>query len=111
MITRQKAVDMSIKKWEALAGGKGDVDADCGFCQYVYEKEHEGSLLGNERCKNCPLFPDICANINYDENDNDLVPEPLFWQYCHSEKDTSIAQQILDAIKTRGQAWIEEETK
>ena len=109
-MTRQEAVDMSIEKWEALASGAGRVDTECGFCKYAHD-EVETFIFANKLCKDCPLFPDICANIYFDENDNALVPEPLFWQYCHSVRDTSIAQQILDVIKTRGQAWIEEETK
>ena len=106
-ITRQEAVDMSILKWETVANGGETYLHACGFCLYMEELGGDDSVNG--LCKNCPLFPEICANIYYDENDNDLQPQPLFWQHRYSKSDTTIAQQILDAIKTRGQAWIEEE--
>ena len=109
-ITRQEAVDMSIKKWTALAKGKGNKFAVCGLCKYSLEHTTDtGDATDNAGCKNCPLFPDVCANSLVDDDDKLLEPYPLFWR-CN-DATPEVAQQILDAIKTRGQAWIEEETK
>jgi len=96
---RAEAVAISTRKWEALAEGKLPEDHTCGFCTY-FEAE------SNEDCQECPLFPDICAQL-----DQYLEREPLFWTYSRAN-DTSVAKLILEAIKTRGKLWIEkEETK
>ena len=109
MITRQEAVDMSIEKWETLASGDHDKFTKCGLCKYSVEQATEYNPSDNEGCKCCPLFPDVCANSPVDDDDKLLEPYPLFWR-CN-DATPEVAQQILDAIKTRGQAWIEEETK
>jgi len=96
-MTRTEAVAMSRKKWEdIIAGASGG--GGCGLCEY-FDPDDD-----SYECEECPLFPDICSN------DRPLANEdyPLYWRW-RLAKDQVLAKQMLDAINTRGQQWIEEE--
>jgi len=102
--SKKDAVEMSTKKWEAFANGKGRESDNCGFCEYAARtlgRKPTIGIEGNTICESfCPLYPDICAQYN----DYYLDPKPLFWR----KRNKKNAQQILDAIKQRGEAWIKE---
>lgn len=99
MITRKEAVAKSVRRWTALARREETVIA-CGLC--LYSLDHKDDT--NDSCGGCPLFPDICRT--------NAMLEPLYWQWFFewdSDKKIKLAKQILEAIKTRGKKWIEEE--
>lgn len=93
MITKREAVDMSIRKWSEYPV---DTSEECGFCVYNYFARH----LNN--CDECPLFPIVCA-----------VPTPCYpntlYKKYRNKPTRKLQQQILTAIKERGEKWIKGE--
>ena len=88
MITRTNAVKMSIKKWGQYPV---NLKAKCGFCEFEKYKIYI--------CNNCPLYPDICGDW-----------DSLYSKY-ENNPTVELQQQILSAIKERGEKWIKEGKK
>ena len=88
MITKAKAVKMSIEKWEAIVdGAEEDEDVSCGFC--FYREQTVGS------CRDCPLSAaGLCA-----------LPDGVYQQW-ELEGTKKLAQKMLDGIKKHGAKWI-----
>ena len=100
-MTRKEAVEKSIRKWEEIV--KTGVSWEmCGFCKYYQPLKHS---LKN-RCKGCPLYPDIC---NFGEEDK----QALFWRWVNSfrEEKGGLAIEMLAAIRERGQKWLDAENQ
>ncbi len=103
MITKTNAVNMSVRRWEALAQDE-DAETGCGFCEFFNPALFDTT---NKNCQNCPLYPDVCMNHNDDTGS-------LFYRHRReyiSARRIELANRILTAIKERGAKWIKGEKK
>jgi len=88
-LTRKKAFELSIKKWELIVENDGknldvwpkDLDSimsHCGLCQFY-------------GCKDCPLNLDGLCCVNW--------PHP--WSIWRNDQTKENAQAVLELIKSK----------
>lgn len=98
ILTKERAIDLSIKKWEAIIanGGnnltKGDAinlgiwnfSGTCGLCEKY--KDYEKN---DNQCFKCPFNCNLqygCSNLSH------------VWFKWYSERNKETAQAVLDAL-------------
>ncbi len=110
MITKTEAVETSREKWGKVleVATKDVIDwalladtirGNCGFCEFLQVRVADD-------CVPCPLYSDICATWP--------MPYPsLYWRIRQKvgREDSNglipLIEQMIEAIDTRGKAWIE----
>jgi hypothetical protein len=98
MITRKRAFELSIMKWEATVNGeKTPVEVrlllhDCGLCE-KYFHTHSKYLV---YCDKCPIRPKL---HDYDDIDGSgcWQKKHLFYKWFHN-RTPKTSQKVLDLI-------------